>query len=233
MVNWQQKINNGTKRLLDPLLDGKDNLAMQALAPFSKAYLPWSQYAMRPSGIVKILNEILINQRFTVVECGAGLTTFYIASLMQQQDKGHLYSIEHDAAWLEVVRSLLAVRGLESYVTFIHAPLVDCELSLEGTAWYDRQAIDQAIQNQNIDLLVIDGPPAFDRKRRYARYPAPLYLQSYFAENYTIILDDINREGEQHILQQWQQKFPKLQVQPMLIDGGVAICTNKKGFSIG
>jgi hypothetical protein len=224
----------------DLLLDGKDNLAMQALAPLSKAYLPWSGYAMRPSGVVKVLNEMVINQRFEVVECGAGLTTFYIASLIQQQGKGHLYTIEHDPEWLAVVRGLLIQGGLESYVTLIHAPLVGCELSLEGTPWYDRTVIAEVMGDglrptgghRAIDLLVVDGPPAYDLARQYARYPAAIYFQPRFAPDFAIVLDDIDRSGEQHILAQWQEKIPGLEVKQLKIDGGVAICSSRSGFSV-
>jgi Methyltransferase domain len=212
--------------------DGKDSLAMQALAPLSKAYLPWSGYAMRPSGVVKVLNEMVINQRFEVVECGAGLTTFYIAGLIQQQGKGHLYTIEHDPEWIAVVQGLLIQGGLESYVTLIHAPLVGCELSLEGTDWYDRAVIAEVMKDRAIDLLVVDGPPAYDVARQYARYPAAIYFQPKFAPDFAIVLDDIDRLGEQHILAQWQEKIPGLEVKQLKIDGGVAICSSRSGFSV-
>jgi Methyltransferase domain len=210
--------------------DGKDNLAMQALSTLNRNYLPWSGYAMRPSGVVKVLNEMLINQRFSVVECGAGLTTVYIASLMAQVGKGHLYTIEHDADWIEVVRGLLG--DLVSFVTMIHAPLVDCELSLEKTLWYDRAIVANIMGDRQIDLLVVDGPPAYDVARQHARYPAAIYFQPNFAENFAIVLDDIERDGEQHILAQWQQQIPGLTVKELPIDGGVAICSSRSGFSV-
>jgi Methyltransferase domain len=212
--------------------DSKDMLAMQALAPLSQVYLPWSGYAMRPSGVVKILNEMVINQRSRVVECGAGLTTVYIASLLRQQGKGHLYTIEHDAAWIDVVRALLAQGGLASYVTLIHAPLVSCELSLAGADWYDRAVIAGVIADREIDLLVVDGPPAYDEPRQYARYPAALYFQPYFATDFAIVLDDIDRAGEQRILAEWQRLIPGLEVKQLSIDGGVAICSSRSGFSV-
>ncbi len=212
--------------------DGKDALAMQALAPLSGTYLPWSGYAMRPSGVVKILNEIVIHQRSTIVECGAGLTTVYIANLLRQRGTGHLYTIEHDAEWLAVVRGLLAQAGLESYVTLIHAPLVGCALSLDGADWYDDRAIAAGMGDRSIDLLVVDGPPAYDEPRQYARYPAAMYFQSRFAADFAIVLDDIDRAGEQRILAEWQRLMPGLVVQQWLSDGGVAICSSRSGFSV-
>jgi Methyltransferase domain len=214
------------------LRDGKDSLAMLALAPLSQTYLPWSGYAMRPSGVVKILNEMVIHQRSTIVECGAGLTTVYIASLLRQRGVGHLYTIEHDAEWIAVVRGLLAQGGLEAYVTLIHAPLVGCELSLDGADWYDRGVIGAAMGDRRIDLLVVDGPPAYDEPRQFARYPAAVYFQPRFAGDFAIVLDDIDRAGEQRILAEWERQMPGLVVQRLAIDGGVAICSSRSGFSV-
>ena len=64
---------------------------MQILAPLTTAYQPWSIFAIRPSGLVKVLNEIVINRRRCIVECGGGISTVYIAKLLQQQGQGHLY----------------------------------------------------------------------------------------------------------------------------------------------
>ena len=45
-----------------------DAVAIQVLAPLSTSYLPWSTSALRPSGLVKILNEIVINRRDSILE---------------------------------------------------------------------------------------------------------------------------------------------------------------------
>src|ERR1041385_49769 len=86
------------KYLLDGMRDRKDMLAMQALGPLSLTYLPWSQAAMRPSGLVAVLNDIVINHRLHIVECGSGISTFYIARLFKQHG-GHIHTIEHYEGW--------------------------------------------------------------------------------------------------------------------------------------
>ena len=45
-------------RLDEIVSNQKDLLAANYLAPLSTSYLPWSRYAMRPSGLVQVLNEI-------------------------------------------------------------------------------------------------------------------------------------------------------------------------------
>jgi hypothetical protein len=49
------------------VLEHRDQLAIQVLAPLSSRYLPWSSAAMRPSGVVAVLNEIVLNRRQRVV----------------------------------------------------------------------------------------------------------------------------------------------------------------------
>jgi len=83
--------------------EDKDILAMQYLAPLSKTYLPWTIASMRPSGLVKVLNDIVVNRRYCIVECGGGVSTYYIASLIKERG-GHLYTIEHDKAWVSILK---------------------------------------------------------------------------------------------------------------------------------
>ena len=102
-------------------LQRNDLLAMQALAPLSLTYLPWSASAMRPSGVVAVLNEILVHQRRSVVELGSGVSTFYIGRLLRQRG-GHLWTVEHDERWAKLLGRELANEGLGDVVTVVHAP---------------------------------------------------------------------------------------------------------------
>src|SRR5438093_6942309 len=91
------------KYLLDGVRDRRDAMALEVLAPLSLSYLPWSQAAMRPSGLVAVLNDIVINGRVRIVECGSGISTFYIARLLRElrslRRAGRIHTIEHDEPW--------------------------------------------------------------------------------------------------------------------------------------
>jgi len=190
--------------------DLKDVLAMHYLAPLAGQYFPWSAYALRPSGLVKILNQILIYRHLTIVECGGGVSTLYIARLFQRNGiSGHLYCLEHSLDWLDFLLERLAQEHLESYVTLIHAPLKSCKLSLENLDWYDTEKIRQQLPiSQKIDCLLVDGPPAYRPEIQFSRFPALPFFQAQLAPNATIVLDDINRPGEQEILRRWQALLP-------------------------
>jgi len=183
-----------------------DLLAMNYLAPLAGNYLPWSGYAMRPSGLVKILNQILINQYLTIVECGGGISTLYIARLFHQNGLGgQLYCIENNLDWLDFLAARLANEGLKNYVTLIHAPLKPCDFAINQLPWYDTDKIRQSLPaSQAIECLLVDGPPAYQEAIKYSRFPAVPFFQKQLATGSTILLDDINREGEQEILKRWQ-----------------------------
>ena len=76
---------------------------------------------MRPSGLVAVLNDIVINNRSRIVECGSGISTFYIGRLLQERG-GHLYSVEHDAGWADLLQRALAQEDLSEYVTVATRP---------------------------------------------------------------------------------------------------------------
>ncbi len=209
-----------------------DAVAIQVLAPLSTAYQPWSTSALRPSGLVKILNEILVNRRHCIVECGGGLSTVYIAKLLKQQGKGHLYTIEDNLGWIELLKSLLQEQGLGDYVTVIPAPLVTCEIALENNLWYDLTEFRSHLTEGTVDLLLVDGPPAYDQPRRLSRYPALPELRDYLAPNFTIILDDINRTGEAEILIKWATEFG-LTFEEYFYDGDIAIARTQGGYHVG
>jgi len=182
-----------------------DILATNYLAPLSTSYLPWGGYAMRPVALMQVLNDILINHRSLILECGGGISTFYIARLLKDRG-GHLYTIEHDRKWLDFLEDSLQKEGIDHLVTLIYAPLTSTDLSLENTSWYDIESINQALsKDQKIDFLLVDGPLAYNEELKYSRYPALPYFLPQLAENFTIVIDDVNRSGEQEIVKRWQK----------------------------
>ena len=208
----------------------KDQLAMQLLRPLYDTYVPWSESAIRPSGIVKILNEILIYKRHCVVECGGGISTLFIAKILKMKG-GHLYTIEHDEEWSIILKEQIDQLGLNEYISLITAPLINSKLSIGDLLWYDQDIISSKIGNISIDLLLIDGPLAYLKENQYSRYPAVPFFQSYFAKDYSVILDDINRLGEREIVKMWEN-LTGIHFDKFLIDGGLAIGRTKNSFTV-
>lgn len=184
-----------------------DNLAYAKLPKLNPSqYLPWTQSAIRPASLALVLNEIQIHNRKLIVECGSGISTLYIASVIEGTDT-KLISIDNDKSWQDVVRRQASQMNINlDSVKFIEAPLAPCELSPSGLQWYDTERIKDSLTDP-IDLLLVDGPIAGGGDLAESRYPALPFFQENLAEDFAVFLDDCNRAGEQKIAQSWCQQF--------------------------
>jgi len=169
--------------VLRPLLDGG-------------GYLPWSTGAMRPAGLVVVANEVVHRGRTRLVECGSGASTVVLARLLRQRGAGSLVAVEHDGDWAALVTDLLRRESLEAIAQVVHAPL-------EGDPpWYAPAPL--AALPAEIDLLVVDGPPAFHAGEEHRRAPALEFFAPRLVDGATVVLDDLARPGEREILARWE-----------------------------
>ena len=76
-------------------------------------------------------------------------------------------------------------------------------LALNGLHWYAQHALPSL--PPRIDLLLVDGPPAFEPHIELSRYPALPALAERLVPDATVILDDIDRPGELRILETWER----------------------------
>ncbi|HEY6759052.1 MAG TPA: class I SAM-dependent methyltransferase [Baekduia sp.] len=186
-------------RAADDRASLEDLHAWQVLRPLLDAggYLPWNTGAMRPAGLVLVCNDIMYANRTSVVECGSGASTVVLARLLRQRGAGTLTAIEHDAGWADRVRDLLRREGLDDVATVLHAPLTG------EPAWYDPAALEPL--PATVDLLVVDGPPAFEPADAHRRLPALAFFEPRLVDGATVILDDVDRAGERDVLATWEQ----------------------------
>lgn len=182
---------------------GYDSRASIELTHFGLDYLPWTASALRPAAMVQILNEIIINRRHSIVEFGSGISSIYIAKVLQQTG-GHLVSFDDDSEWLVLVRQLLRRYDLEDHVTLVEAPQKMSTRSLAGMQWYDESVVDGALLGKEIQMVIVDGPKAFRDCNKLARYPAFPTVSGNLSKNCCIALDDINRQGEKQVIKRWK-----------------------------
>lgn len=191
-----------------------DDAARVVLAALTGPYLPWGSGAMRPAGLVLVCNDIVLNGRRRVVELGSGISTVLLARLLTQRapDGGwRLAAVEHDDRWGSWVAGQLDREGIGADVVVIDAPLVPHPDVDGGPEWYDQTAVaaglDTALQGELIDLLVVDGPPAYGTGKGMARHLALPVLHERLASGATVVLDDVERPGEQDVLRRWEDEF--------------------------
>lgn len=225
------------KRKIQDIYTNKESLkleediyALQQLQQLSSDYTVWSSSSIRPSAMVQILNEIIVNNRNTIVEFGCGITTVYIAKILKQYG-GHLYSVEDNSEWIAIVSTMLKQNDLLDNVTFIQAPLAKSKYSLANCNWYDENIVKDLLKGIELDMVIVDGPPAYMKHIALSRYPAIPVLFDHLSDNFCIVLDDINRDGENTILALWEKQF-NINFVRQYVRGGIAIFRSQQGFNI-
>lgn len=156
-------------------------------------------WAVTTSTLVSMLNEVGRNaERRTVLECGSGTSTVWLACAMKHRGHGHVYALEHDPEFAEATREFLRINDLEEWATVVDAPLVEVEVGAEPYRWYDLRCLPDV---PPVDLLFVDGPPAAVGK--HSRYPAFPLLAHRLAKGAWLVLDDTVRQEEQEIASLW------------------------------
>jgi hypothetical protein len=223
-------------RLLEPYAGGwlraqNDLQAMQALAPLARGFVPWNAYALRPAGLLAVLNDIVANKRTHVVECGGGVSTIFIARLLAERG-GRLQTIEDDERWAQTLAAELAREGLDRHASVICAPLAPYAGAWPGEEgrWYAAAPLERAI-NDPVDVLLVDGPSAYTRLTRHARYPALPFFRARLDEDFAVFLDDISRPGERDVLARWEQEFD-LRFERRYVRGRIAVARSGRSFVV-
>ena len=160
-------------------------------------YFPWTNSSISPTSIRLIINEIIINQRSEVIEFGAGISTLYIARILKDKG-GSFISVEQDRQWMDLVASYLKHEGLDEVVTQVHVPIED---TLTDN-WYSLGKLEEAVGSKKFDLALVDAPVSC-LARPDVRTFAGEFLKTRLMEDFAVLLDDIDREGEQNIAKEW------------------------------
>jgi hypothetical protein len=189
--------------LVDPI--AAELHAWAALAPLQGRYLPWSSAALRPSGLVAVLNDIELRDRRVVVELGGGVSSVYLARLLASRGAGRLVAVEHDPRWASWLEGALAREGLDAVARVLRAPLRPHPLAWQSE-WYAADAVLDGLPAEPIDLLLVDGPPGFAPGTERSRYPALPVLRDRLAPDATVVLDDAGRDGERAVLERWEDE---------------------------
>lgn len=191
-------------------------LALERILSLRQPLPPVRGWAGSPDFLLALAERVFATKPMTVVECSSGVSTVVAARCLQQLGSGHVYSLEHDEAYAEKTRALLAQHGLSEWATVLAAPL---QLGSEGTPWYQDAVLPAALPP--IDLLVVDGPPATTATQ--ARYPALPRLRPRMATRFALMLDDADRPDELAIVQRWRDQFPGLKVSRPPCEKGLAV----------
>jgi len=190
-----------------------ESRALTALhEPHFSQPLPWTGWSLSAECLMGIVEAFSKRKIRTVVECGAGISTLYLARLLKERE-GRLITLEDSAAWAETIQNHLRREGREDRVEILVRPLVKSEVLGHETRWYDLpSAADLGVDQ--VDLVLVDGPPSTSGP--LARLAAAPRLWDVLAEDAEIFLDDANRPEEKEIQEIWCRELP---LTPQLMGG--------------
>jgi hypothetical protein len=205
----KNKVKQNDQRIEDLHQLQEDQLALTQLFKMfpDGMFLPLTTWVVSPREIVHACNEIVINNRKTIVEFGSGFSTICIAQLLKLYGRQATFiTVEENSAWAAELARILDSFGLRSYVTIVTAPVSDIKLPIGKagqTKWYDTDLLSKAFQDiSDIDLILVDGPTGAVSK--HARYSAIPFLKDKLSKDFVIFADDTFRAEEKNMAMEWK-----------------------------
>lgn len=165
----------------------------------SGSYLPFTTSSLRLRGVACILNDIVINDRKSILELGSGISTILIARLFKLNEiEGKIYSIDQDQNWVSLLKGILRKEKLEKFVEFIYAPVV---LNHDNQFGYDREITELYFKDKLFDLVLVDGPAANRKEHKKNRNSNSKIFIEYLSENCSIFIDNSDRKDVMNLVE--------------------------------
>jgi predicted O-methyltransferase YrrM len=159
-------------------------------------------WAASPDFLRELIHIIRRHSPQQIVEAGSGVSTLVSALALKKYGSGQITALEDEKGFANQTREYLRLHGVVDTANVVHAPLTKNKVDGEVVTWYDTKRIANI---RSIDLLIIDGPPAF--RNEEARWPALPLLEDRLEPEARILVDDGDREGEKQIVKDWCQRF--------------------------
>jgi len=153
--------------------------------------------------LLVLARQVLTQKPRLVVEFGSGVSTVVIGRCLQLNGGGRLLSFDHDEGFAELTRRRLRRAGVPGEVRA--APLAPGRDGYGGS-WYAHGELPDGI-----DLLVIDGPPAWREEQAESRGSAAPAAFGRLAADAVVLLDDADRPGERRIAARWRAEYPHIE----------------------
>jgi predicted O-methyltransferase YrrM len=159
----------------------------------------WSISPETGSVLVRI---VIREQRRSILEFGAGMSSRLLAAALEEIGGGRLTSVEENPAWCEVAWEKVE-QTRDTDTALIPASIrlkVDC-----NGIYYGYEQLAAIKQRGPYDLVFVDAP--------WGGYGRDGALHSVIGSIVTgglIVLDDAARIGEQRVLRRWLLRYPNL-----------------------
>lgn len=159
-------------------------------------------WAATPETLLALVSRIISAERIgTVVECGSGTSTIWMALALRERGQGKLVALEHEASYGERTQSVLNALGLAEFVDIRIRPLILRSDNWGDQLWFGDEALEGI---SDISMLFVDGPPGHLGEKM--RFPAVPLLAGEFEPEVRVVLDDVSRPEEQEVLKLWTDR---------------------------
>jgi predicted O-methyltransferase YrrM len=176
-----------------------------------KSALPATRgWAASPDLLLTIYETVKKINPSLVVELGSGVSTLVAAKSGARKVVSLDGSKEYAAKTRELIKEH-RVRGVDVRFAAL-LPYVN------GLTWYDVSVIKDL---KKIDLLIVDGPPGNNNPE--SRYPALKEFKDKLSPRAVVILDDVNREGERKLAEDFAAALPNHELTILNHEKGAAI----------
>ena len=178
----------------------------QIYSRFSATKLPMPStggFAIDAQALAHLISLAEERKPRRILELGSGTSTIWLGYLCREFG-GSLVTLDHLEKYLAATQTAVDRHNLNHQVEGRLAPLQ--KINCDGTSfnWYALEALKDL---SDIDMLVVDGPPAATGPQ--ARYPSLPMLIDRLATNATVVLDDAHRRDELKIVEEWEASFPE------------------------
>lgn len=192
-----------------------DNL-MKILGP-TISLPPLRGWAASPDFLLVLAKHVRQEKPKVIIECGSGASSVVLAQCVKLNGEGQVFSLEHDPKYAQKTRELLKQNKLKNYVTVVDASLKKYSRNGKTYQWYSLENLPKLFE---IDMLVIDGPPAHVGDK--ARYLALPKFIDKFSNSCNAFLDDAGRETERSCIKSWSEEFKRIKVKYIDCEKGCA-----------
>lgn len=133
-----------------------------------------------------------------VLELGAGQTTLLLdavsATMPQPMD---ITTVEHDPEWAAHIQANVSHR-------VVTAPLARMSIAGKSIDYYTPGFLPPGAR---FNLVLVDGPPAQANDARFSRIGCLGFLPEALADDFMLIIDDAEREGEAWLVAKLAERF--------------------------
>lgn len=163
------------------------------------SYLPYTTSSLKFRFLACLVNDVVVNKRKSVLEFGSGISTIILARLIKMNNLDcTITTVDESIEWQEIIMKILKQENLLSYVTFVCAP-TEMSPDLQQSYEYNNNVVFDAIENKKFDLVLVDGPSAWQKENIMSRASNLKFMKDNLSDSFTIFIDNSDRPGEKEL----------------------------------